>query len=419
MSFVKKSLLYRQGYFDARTMHLEGNILLPANLNMTLYTLACMALLLGMLLFLFFGEFSRKARLEGIVMPSSGLVKVMARSDGYISGMSAAGGDIVRTGQTLYTLSAERYEPGGKSILALLINSLGQQAAALDAQKQREAAASQAQRRGLNERIRQLRDELHSAREELALAQRQAALVRSVMERNRRLMRDKYIAEAEFQLREIDYARSQGGVENLRQSGLRLEREISAADNEQVRLTEQEAGRIAELERQSRALEQQRLELEARRETAVTAPVGGRVAAVFVKEGQNVNNGETLLTLVPERSVLQVELYAPSRAVGFVKPGQRVGLRFASFPYEKFGVQYGMVGEVTRAAANSVGNVSAENGAETLYRVTVKLKRDTILAYGKAEPLRVGMRVAADVELDRRRIYEWLLEPLWTLKGKM
>ncbi|MNN65584.1 hypothetical protein D3C81_1810950 [compost metagenome] len=53
------------------------------------------------------------------------------------------------------------------------------------------------------------------------------------------------------------------------------------------------------------------------------------------------------------------------------------------------------------------------------YRVIVALDKTTITAYGRQEPLRVGMTVSADVELDSRRLYEWLLEPLWSLQGRI
>ncbi len=56
---------------------------------------------------------------------------------------------------------------------------------------------------------------------------------------------------------------------------------------------------------------------------------------------------------------------------------------------------------------------------EAHYRVIVALDKNYVLAYGKREALKVGMLVAADVELDRRHIYEWLLEPLWSLHGKL
>ncbi|TCU01505.1 hypothetical protein EDB47_1171, partial [Vibrio crassostreae] len=56
---------------------------------------------------------------------------------------------------------------------------------------------------------------------------------------------------------------------------------------------------------------------------------------------------------------------------------------------------------------------------EGLYQIRVKLSKPTITVYGKEEPLISGMTVIADVELDSRKIYEWILEPLYTIKGKI
>jgi len=33
-------------------------------------------------------------------------------------------------------------------------------------------------------------------------------------------------------------------------------------------------------------------------------------------------------------------------------------------------------------------------------------------------PLQAGMQLEADVELETRRLYEWVLDPLYTLTGK-
>ena len=60
-----------------------------------------------------------------------------------------------------------------------------------------------------------------------------------------------------------------------------------------------------------------------------------------------------------------------------------------------------------------------KEGIEGLYQIRVKLSKPTITVYGKEEPLISGMTVTADVELDSRKIYEWILEPLYTIKGKI
>ena len=170
-------------------------------------------------------------------------------------------------------------------------------------------------------------------------------------------------------------------------------------------------------------IRQQEIELVAQRDHTLTAPVDGHVVVVLARAGQTVKQNDPLLMMVADGAELQVELFAPSKAVGFIKPHQRVGLRFASFPYEKFGVQYGATRAITDASL-SANDVMQQNPMtwkenEGHYRVIVALEKTTITAYGRQEPLRVGMTVSADVELDRRRLYEWMLEPLWSLQGRI
>ncbi len=56
---------------------------------------------------------------------------------------------------------------------------------------------------------------------------------------------------------------------------------------------------------------------------------------------------------------------------------------------------------------------------EPFYRITVKLARQAITAYGKPEALKPGMLLEADVLGEKRRLIEWVFEPLYSLKGKV
>jgi membrane fusion protein len=40
-----------------------------------------------------------------------------------------------------------------------------------------------------------------------------------------------------------------------------------------------------------------------------------------------------------------------------------------------------------------------------------------VMAYGREQPVEVSMQVEAGVLLERRAIYEWILEPLYGLQG--
>jgi membrane fusion protein len=69
------------------------------------------------------------------------------------------------------------------------------------------------------------------------------------------------------------------------------------------------------------------------------------------------------------------------------------------------------------AGAGALGG--ANPASEPLYLVTVALQAKAVRAYGTDLPLRAGMLANADVMHETRRLYEWVLEPLTTLTGKV
>ena len=73
-------------------------------------------------------------------------------------------------------------------------------------------------------------------------------------------------------------------------------------------------------------------------------------------------------------------------------------------------------------ATGSTSNTASgalQPAGEPLYRITVALDRQTVQAYGVAQPLVAGMQLEADVLLDRRRLIEWIFEPLLSITGRL
>jgi membrane fusion protein len=69
-------------------------------------------------------------------------------------------------------------------------------------------------------------------------------------------------------------------------------------------------------------------------------------------------------------------------------------------------------------AASELGFVPPDVAREPLYRVRAALDSQTVMTYGEAARLQAGMLVDADVLLDRRRLIEWVFEPLYSLAGR-
>ena len=102
-------------------------------------------------------------------------------------------------------------------------------------------------------------------------------------------------------------------------------------------------------------------------------------------------------------------------------------LRYAAYPYQKFGMGNGEVTEVSRSPyvvqelpthiAATLGGLS--QGGDPVYRVTVRIKDQAVQAHGLAHALKAGMLAEADVVQDTRRLWEWVLEPVFSLSGKL
>ena len=101
-------------------------------------------------------------------------------------------------------------------------------------------------------------------------------------------------------------------------------------------------------------------------------------------------------------------------------------MRYAAYPYQKFGMARGRVISLAKSpyavqelpAHVASAIQSATLPAELFYRVTVTLDSQTVAVYGHSQPLQAGMLLEADIVQDKRRLYEWILEPIYSLTGK-
>ena len=96
-----------------------------------------------------------------------------------------------------------------------------------------------------------------------------------------------------------------------------------------------------------------------------------------------------------------------------------MSLRYQAFPYQRFGSYRARVTEISRSLIMPNETVLPVPLSEPAYRITVVLDAQVVKAYGKDIPLQSGMIVDADIWLDRRKLYEWVLDPLYSVLGRV
>lgn len=413
--------LFRKESIEQENPNAYGDIIITPSLGITFSALSTILLIILLMLFLTFFKYTKKAHLSGIVMPSSGLIKVTPKYPGYVTKLTVSEGDHVNKDSHLYYISGENYN--GNGTLSSMISSLKTQYLILSNQKKQEIDDNINQQKTVTQRIESLKAQITISKNRLTQAIYQNKIAESVVIKYKKLINKNYVSDIDYQNKKMEYSSSKDNVENHRQILLQLQNELNSATDDLNHIRSTGESRKSEIDRQLQTIKQQQLELIAQEKFILTSPTSGTVATILIKQGQSVNAFEPVMNILPDNSRLQVELYATSQNAGFIRIGQRVSLRYSAFPYQKFGVQYGTIREISRTTLNTsdLSSISPSIWKENEghYRVIVEPENAFIMAYGKREPLLSGMTLEGDVNLDTRYLWEWITEPIWSLKGAL
>jgi|SRR5665213_574756 len=415
---TKKSL-FRPQVVAHRRANWLGPVLLIQPLHFAL--LATVSLIIALLIvgYLVFGEYTKKARVNGYLTPDQGVLKLFAPQPGTLLELRVHEGQAVNRGDLLLVISGERATPSQRETQATVSRELTLRKASLrdDAAQQQQRARQQ--RIELQSRIASMHGELDQLDREQATQRSRVQLANATSERYRELKAAKFVSDLQFQQRTDELLDQQGRLQALERSSLVLQRDIKAAEGELLDLPLKTQATVAGIERNILELDQQLAESESRRRVAIVAPESGVATAILAEAGQAVTTSMPLVSIIPKDAHLEARLFAPSRAIGFIEPGRTVLLRYQAYPYQKFGQYEGTVKSISKSPINPVDVQLPMPGAEPLYRITVALASQSAIAYGQPQSLQAGMQVEADVLLDRRRLIEWLFEPLYSLTGRV
>jgi len=416
--------LFREQAVAAQQSKWLGEVVLIRPLSFAFLT-ACAALLaLLVCAFLAWGSYTKHSTVSGQLLPSSGLIKVYAPQSGIVIEQHVKEGQALQAGEILYALSSERQSSTQGATQAAISNQVEQRQASLRDELQKTRMLQQEEHSGLSNKIAGLANEVAKLDKQISGQQERVKLAEDALQRYQGLLQQDYISREQFQQKQEDLLDQKNRQQSLERDRISVGRELSAQRSELEGLSLKQHNQLAQIDRTLASTGQELSESEAKRRIVVTAPEAGIATAVLADAGQAVDGNRPLLSIVPAGATLRAELYAPSRAIGFVRPGDQVLIRYQAYPYQKFGHQKGVVESVARTALpnnelNAIGVPAGGNGSEPMYRITVRLASQQVQAYGRPQPLQAGMLLDADVQQEKLRLYEWVLEPLYSLTGKL
>lgn len=390
-------------------------------LVLVLLTLGALALLatLGM-------SYSRTIKAPAWVLPTGSLVRVPALTSGAVLRIAVREGDAVHAGDALVIVTGDRVAAHGPA-LARTVQDLAdrdarlQEQLALVAQRRAARPAEYERQRAAIERARA------ASVKEMELLRQRIELAETAVRQSEDLQRDGFVSsQASRDKRDalLD---------------LRLRLEVAKRASDQIDRTREEAGEALarasrdddiersrlQQERHQLAAEIQRADVE--REQIVVSPLDGVVAALPVQTGDFVALGQSVVTVLSAATPASANApglqplvaWIPSRSMEGVAPGAVAWVSYDAYATQWYGRQRAVVTGVSRTPIDPAdlppgrrASLFAGQPEEPLYRVDLSASTTWRGGLRSAPRLTPGMGARVQIVQARRRVLDWLLEPL-------
>ena len=271
-------------------------------------------------------------------------VKVSPDISGEIVALNVAEGDTVKKGQVLARIYADIY------------SSQRDQAAAVVAQSQAQVANSEAQLGALKATLNQ---------------------AEAAYKRNKQLLDDKVISQAEFETAQQAYLSSQANYQAALK-GIQASKANVQANVASLNRASQDVGR-----------------------TTITAPMDGVISLLSVKEGERVAgnsfNVGTEMMRIADLNSIEVQVDVSENDIPKVRLGDSADVEVDAYNQRKFkGVVYKIANPSTSATSATSSTTTVTN-----YEVHIRLLPESyadLMGKGKPFPFRPNMTGSADIK---------------------
>lgn len=377
---------------------------------------------------LWVGQFAKQEPVRGYVSAEGGMTRLTAPQAGTVTEVFVNQGDTVTVGQRLATIKTQQVASDNATTLAIEQGGL---------KRRRD------NNRAEITKIRELVEKLSTDRAIYIANQRQLLATIDAQEielRAAKAQADEFVARLEGLVKSRDITRerllshqraAQDYSVQIAQVVTRrteLVREHTQRMNTLEATLNDKSNQRAALENEIQAIETQLNQSEAQGIFHIVASTAGTVATVPVTPGASVEGGQLIIALGDAKADRVIILEAPAKSVGLLTEGQSVTVKYDAFPYKTFGIKRGTVLSVAQAPIDQLGPgsltdhpMAARNESmarQTMYRILVKPDSNTISAYGLERPITLGSTLTADIIVERRRLIDWVIDPILALQGR-
>lgn len=413
--------LFRQEAIDAQREKLLGEVSVARPVPMWVFTALAGTTAVALIAFVFWGEYTRRERVEGFLTTDAGAARISTpEPGGIVVELLVKEGQEIERGAVIARLSHERSGANATSTFERVKQALDDRLSRLSAEQDQARVLAVQQAQQLRRRIDDLKKEVAQIDTEISQQKVRAAYARAEVQRMQDLVKNGFQSDGALAAERSKSMEQESRVSALQRQRMITERELGNASAELPTIETKARTMVDQLARQKSEVEQAQAMEDGRRESTVRSEIAGTVTNIAAARGDSLAEGQPIATVLPKGSGLHAQLLVPTRAVGFVQAGHQVVLRYEAFPFQRFGQYRGVVENVSRTVWTTNERVGPLVVKEPAYRIDVKLERQTVATGGGQDlPLRPGMLVNADILLEKRTVFEWVFEPVLELKSRL
>jgi membrane fusion protein len=390
----------------------EGKIALLQPVSTKLLSWLLFGSIIAVVAFACCASYARKETVAGYLRPTAGTAKIFVTQRGFVKKLHVADGDEVEEGQPLLTVSTERISRNGQDVDSTILSTLALQRDLIRKQIDAENERGHSESERLRALIDGVQTELSRLQEQTELQSQRAKLAEGFVAAASQLAAKGVMAD-------LDLKRRQEAALEQKQNLTLLYQQIAARNNQLTeakynldQLPTATGAKLQSLRNDLAAVDQRIADTTGRQAYVIRAPTAGKVTTVQAAVGEAADPNQLQMEIVPREAKLEAALFFPTRAFGFVHPGQDVRILYDAFPYQKFGAYRGHIINVSHTIVTGAETIGPIALKEPVYRVTATIDREDIDAYGQKIALQPDMLLKADVLLEKRTLISWLLDPL-------
>lgn len=415
--------MFRQEAIDNHKNKWRGRaLLLPGVPFWTVATL-CLFFIFTFLVFVIEGTYTRRVNVTGEITTYPRAANVYSTVQGVVVKEFVSEGQAVDIGDQIYQIDVSKSTKNGvvsdnqrkdidaqieriSNIIALLKNSKQNTLDMLGKQKIEYRAAFQ-----------------HSS-EIIKRSQEGLQMMRGNMENYQAYQTRGLITKDQLTNQVAIYYQQQNSQLGLTWQNEQNALQITALESQIQTQAAEFDNQIYQMELQRYELKKERLNTDASGDIFIRALSKGRINSLSVTVGQMVNVGDSLLQITPGKiDHYSLVIWVPNDSIPYITAGDKVNVRYEAFPAERFGQFAGTVSVISKTPASSQEMLTYQGAPKNAltssipyYKVLVIPEKQTVVYDGKRLNLENGMKAESTLFLEKRKVYQWMLSPLYDIK---